>query len=175
MNLTTPVTKWIIRIGSVLVLAAIVVVYVASTSNKVIHQPLVYSHKIHIEEAGLTCVDCHSSVETSSAASLPTLETCSTCHSESPISQSPEELKLLDFVAKSEPIPWKRIYTVPDHVYFSHRRHVTKGGLECKVCHGDVNELTAPASTQFLPVTMQNCMKCHRNNNVSNDCLACHR
>lgn len=175
MNLKTPVMKWFLRIGSVVILVVLVVIYVASTSNNVITQPLVYNHKVHIETAGLACIDCHTSVETSSAASLPALETCSTCHSESPISQSPEELKLLEYVAGERPIPWKRVYSVPDHVFFSHRRHVAKGGLECTVCHGSVSELIEPATTQFLPITMDNCMKCHRENNVTNDCLACHR
>lgn len=175
MNEMTPVMKWIFRFGAAAALVLVFLFYLASTSNEVVTQPIVYSHKIHIEAAGLTCTDCHSSVESSAAASIPNLEICSTCHSEEPLSQSPEELKLLDFVKEGKAIPWERVYHVPDHVYFSHRRHVTKAGLECTTCHGNIPEFTSPVSSQFLPMTMNNCMNCHRKNNVSNDCLACHR
>jgi len=173
-KLTSP-AKWTLRIGVVVVLGAVILFYLGSKTNSDITQPIAYSHKAHIETAGLNCTDCHSTVQTSQAATLPSLEVCSTCHSEQPISQSPEELKLLEFVKRAETIPWQRVYRVPDHVYFSHRRHVAKGELECAACHGNVGDFTLPASSQFLPLTMENCMKCHRENNVTNDCLACHR
>ena len=159
------------------ILLAVIVGYFAYTTENGPVQPLGYNHKIHIENAGLTCADCHTPVQSSSssATTIPSLEVCTPCHSEQPISESPEEKKLLEFVAQKTEIPWKRVYSVPDHVYFSHRRHVTKAGLECKVCHGDVQEFTKPITAPFVPVTMENCMRCHRENNVTNDCLSCHR
>ena len=175
MKSMTPFVKWIVRAGAAAGLLIFFLVYLASSSGNDITQPIRYNHKTHIETAGLTCTDCHTSVLSSSNASIPSLEVCSTCHSEQPISESAEEKKVLEFVKKGEVIPWQRIYRVPDHVYFSHRRHVTKAGLECKTCHGDVPEFTKPVASQFLPITMENCMKCHRENNVTNDCLACHR
>ena len=81
----------------------------------------------------------------------------------------------MGYIAQESEIPWERVYRVPDHVYFSHRRHVTGAGLECEVCHGNVKEFTKPASSPAVPVTMENCMSCHRENNVTNDCLSCHR
>ncbi len=138
-------------------------------------QPLVYNHKVHIENVGLECVDCHMNVETMASATIPTLEVCQNCHSDEPISESPEEVKLLSYVAEETEIPWIRIYGVPDHVYFSHRRHVVGGELECSVCHGSVAELTEPVLFPFQPITMENCMRCHRQSNVTNDCLTCHR
>jgi len=39
------------------------------------------------------------------------------------------------------PIPWVRIHNLPDHVYFSHKQHVTVGKLECKDCLGKVEEM----------------------------------
>ncbi len=175
MDKLTPPVKWIVRLGVVVVLAAVILFYLGSKTNSDIIQPIAYSHKAHVETADLNCTDCHSTVQTAQAATLPSLEVCSTCHSEQPISQSPEELKLLEFVKRAQAIPWQRVYRVPDHVYFSHRRHVAKGELECAACHGNVGEFTNPVSTQFLQLTMENCMKCHRENNVTNDCLACHR
>ncbi len=175
MNSKAYFVKWMVRAGVGAGLLIILLVYLATSSGNPVTQPISYSHKAHIETAGLTCADCHSSVLSSSSASIPALDVCSTCHSETRISDSPEEKKLLEYVSKGKPIPWQRVYHVPDHVYFSHRRHVAKAGLECKTCHGDISEFTEPVSSQFLPLTMENCMQCHRENNVTNDCLACHR
>jgi hypothetical protein len=30
---------------------------------------------------------------------------------------------------------WKKLTSVPQHVFFSHRRHTKFGRLECSVCH----------------------------------------
>ncbi|MEW6509636.1 MAG: cytochrome c3 family protein [Bacteroidota bacterium] len=152
-----------------------VFLYRALRSEKTAIQPIAYSHKIHIENAGLTCVDCHATVETSASAAIPDLALCTNCHSDAPLSQSPEEAKLRQYVAGGNEIPWMRIYTVPDHVYFSHRRHVIRGEVQCPTCHGNVAEYSTPITSAFLPVTMENCMRCHRERKVSNDCLSCHR
>lgn len=138
-------------------------------------QPIEYSHKVHIGN-GMTCTDCHISVESKAAASIPNTDVCQTCHSgDEPLSKSPEEVKLLRYIKDGGEIPWKQIYEVPDHVYFSHRRHVVDGELDCSTCHGNVAELTAPVSYQVVPVTMERCLDCHRQRKVTNDCLACHR
>lgn len=175
MTWLSPVMKQTFGYGAAISFIVIILVFRAFTSRDEKTQPLAYNHKSHIDNASLTCTDCHVTVESSPSATIPSLEVCSTCHSDQPISESGEEKKLLEFVAKGISIPWQRVYSVPDHVYFSHRRHVTKGGLDCKVCHGEVKELITPVSTQFLPTTMENCMKCHREQNVTNDCLSCHR
>jgi Zn finger protein HypA/HybF involved in hydrogenase expression len=138
-------------------------------------QPIAYNHKIHVEEAELECTDCHVYVEELASATIPSIEICQDCHGDEPISESPEEEKLLQYIEEEREIPWKRIYEVPDHVYFSHRRHVVIGELECRECHGNMPELTAPAPNQFLRLTMDNCMDCHKQHKVTNDCLACHR
>jgi hypothetical protein len=156
-------------------LVVLLFVYVLFTSANDTTQPIDYSHKVHIENVGLSCGDCHVYVEKSARASIPGLDICRNCHSEVPLSESPEEKKLLDYIAHGTEIPWKQIYSVPDYVFFSHRRHVVKGELACAVCHGHVAEFTRPVSSMVLPVTMENCMKCHREKKVSNDCLACHR
>jgi hypothetical protein len=138
-------------------------------------QPLSYNHKIHVEDVGLECKDCHLYVEDMAAATIPTLDVCGDCHADEPISESSEETKLLKYIAESKEIPWIEIYDVPDHVYFSHRRHVIGGELECSACHGNVGEFTRPVTSEFIPVTMENCMDCHKQHQVTNDCLSCHR
>jgi len=138
-------------------------------------QPIAYNHQIHVETAELACVDCHVSVETGVRATIPSTELCSGCHADEPIGESAEEAKLLTYVADGAEVPWAKVYEVPDHVYFSHRRHVTGGELECQECHGKVSSFTSAISAPFLAVTMENCMDCHRERNVTNDCLSCHR
>ena len=138
-------------------------------------QPISYNHKVHIEEADLECIDCHIYVESMALASIPNINLCTDCHNEEPISESQEELKLIKFIEEKQNIPWKQIYSVPDHVYFSHRRHVVLGEIECSTCHGNVTELTAPAQYPYLIPSMDNCIDCHKQHKITNDCLTCHR
>ena len=140
-----------------------------------IHQPLLYNHNVHVEEEGLECIDCHESVEQAAYATIPRLNLCLDCHDTEPMSESPEEAKLIAHIESEEEIAWNQVYRVPSHVYFSHRRHVTLGEVECSVCHGNVPEQMVPVQAPVIPLTMEWCMDCHTENKVSNDCLACHR
>ncbi|MBI2618607.1 MAG: cytochrome c3 family protein [Ignavibacteriales bacterium] len=175
MATLSPTSRKTLLFGGFGALFLLIAGYVALGPDDGLRQPLQYNHKIHVETAGLICTDCHQAVQISPSATIPQLETCSLCHSGEPISESPEERRLLEFVSNETEIPWKRVYRVPDHVYFSHRRHVTRGGLECVTCHGDVAEFTVPITAAVTPVTMKHCMDCHREHAVSNDCLTCHR
>jgi len=161
----------LIALSAVIVLAMVWEIFGAPNA---IIQPINYNHKLHIEKAKLTCVDCHLFVETMAAATIPNIEVCSDCHSGEPLSKSPEEVKLLKYIESGKRIPWEKIYSVPAHVYFSHRRHVTIGEIKCIQCHGNVQELTEPASHPLWLATMKNCIKCHKENKVTYDCLACH-
>ncbi|MEW5899963.1 MAG: cytochrome c3 family protein [Acidobacteriota bacterium] len=136
-------------------------------------QPLEFNHKIHAEN-GLDCVDCHQHFKEHSASGRPSLEICSDCHSE-PLGKSETEKALQQYILKGEEIPWKRLYRVPEDVYFSHKRHVVIGGLECKSCHGDIGERAKPPSRPLIKITMKRCMDCHEEKAVANDCIACHR
>lgn len=142
-------------------------------SQKEVVQPIAYNHKIHYTEAGLDCTDCHTGVENDVHAILPSIDICETCHSE-PQGESAEEAKVVEAVNEGREIAWKRIYTVPEHVFFSHRRHVTAGQIPCATCHGAVDQLTAPAPVQLVPIKMKRCMSCHDNKSISNDCIDCH-
>jgi len=78
-------------------------------------------------------------------------------------------------VENSEEIIWNRIYELPDHVYFSHRRHIALGKIECAQCHGDIHAFETPPLIPFVALTMDFCIDCHDEHKVNNDCLACHR
>ncbi len=158
--------------------ALVVVVFVtrhALYGPQPVAQPIAYSHNIHVEGEGLECTDCHQYVEQLPRATLPDLAVCSDCHSEDPLGESPEEAKLIDYLTASQEVPWNRVYQVPSHVYFSHRRHVVAGDLACAECHGDVPKLTEPATLPFRSTRMKACISCHKEHKVSTDCLTCHR
>ena len=136
-------------------------------------QPIQFSHKRHTggEE---TCKLCHEFYQRGAVAGRPSVETCLMCHAAS-ISENPEEGKVREYAEREGDIPWRRVYKLSDHVYFSHRRHVALGELRCKDCHGDIGVSIKPPSRPAFPVTMDWCITCHRGAQVSNDCIACHK
>lgn len=139
-----------------------------------IDQPIAFNHRLHIEEVGIECTDCHLYAETGVRATIPNIELCADCHAEAQ-TESAEEAKLVEFIGADERVPWRKIYRVDDHVYFSHRRHTSMGGIECQTCHGDVGSLEAPLPRPAVRMSMDFCMDCHYESGTSNDCLLCHR
>jgi len=135
-------------------------------------QPISFNHKKHLEQ-GLECDSCHHHFKTQNFSGMPDLTTCLECHKE-PVTQSPEEEKIRQFQKKGKEIPWRRVYGEPDHVFFSHRRHVVLGKTPCATCHGDIAQSERPPSKPWVKMTMKWCMDCHTKNKVTNDCLACH-
>jgi predicted CXXCH cytochrome family protein len=136
-------------------------------------QPIQYSHKVHIDN-NIACPACHQSVEKAAAASLPGDDICMICH-QAALSDNPEEEKVRQYAVKGQAIPWRRIYRLPEHVYFSHRRHVTVAGIACGQCHGAVASLTAPAPYPLVNQSMTWCLGCHRARGATQDCIHCHR
>jgi hypothetical protein len=139
-----------------------------------IRQPVAFNHKLHVEENGLDCVECHIYVKSQTFAGLPTVGKCMECH-ESALTSSPEEEKIRQAAADGKQLKWNRIYVVPNHVYYSHRRHVVAGHLECATCHGPIAQTTSPPPAPLNKITMNFCIECHQKNKVTNDCIACHK
>ncbi len=139
-----------------------------------IEQPIQYNHYTHTQELELECVMCHQGVKEKIRATIPGVEICIGCHSE-PITDSPEEEKIREFYSKGEEIPWQRLFQVPDHVFFSHRRHVTVAGVECESCHGDMAKSKKPPSKAPMKISMNKCLSCHRQLQAKTDCVSCHR
>lgn len=141
-------------------------------------QPVAFSHKVHAGANGLDCQFCHAYARRSPVAGVPSLQRCDGCHrpmiaakTEATATKA-EVQKVMDFVEKKEPIPWVRVYILPDHVYFSHRVHV-QAEVRCQTCHGQVE--TMERVSQVAPLTMGWCVDCHREQNASRDCLVCHK
>jgi hypothetical protein len=139
-----------------------------------IEQPIEFNHKKHISEAGLACIDCHRYFKTQSHSGYPAIDICLDCHSDL-LTDSPEEKKLLSYAEKKLDIPWKRIYYMADHVFFSHQLHVEVAKINCEKCHGKMEEQSKPPRQPLVLHTMEFCMDCHKNSSADIDCLACHR
>ncbi len=121
-------------------------------------QPVPYSHELHVGQLGLDCRYCHSNVDESGFANLPTAQTCMNCHN-----QVKPDSPLLAPVRRSyetgEPVPWVKIHDLPDFAYFNHAVHVNRG-VSCVECHGKINEMEVVEHAQ--PLSMGFCLDCHR-------------
>ncbi len=83
-----------------------------------------------------------------------------------------EVKKLTQYWENQKPIPWEKVYSVPEHVYFSHKRHI-KAGVDCSSCHG---ELAAQARVRKVTtLKMGFCIDCHKARDASRDCYTCHK
>lgn len=140
-------------------------------------QPIKFSHELHAGQNKIACVYCHSGVEKSKHANIPSANVCMNCHTY--IQQGPnygtEEISkiyaALDYNAETrtygpntKPIKWVRVHSLPDHVYFNHSQHVTVGKIECAQCHGPVDSMAVVQ--QYSPLTMGWCINCHRETEV---------
>ncbi len=134
-------------------------------------QPIAFNHKLH-KEAEVECVTCHIYVQTQRYAGKPTLQICLECHEE-PMTDSSEEAKIQEYAKDQKEIPWKKISRTPDHVFFTHQRHVG-AMIQCETCHGEIGETTSPPSKPLKTLSMSECIDCHREYGADNDCLACH-
>lgn len=141
-------------------------------------QPIQFPHDVHADTYQIDCQYCHFSAERSVDAGIPPVESCMGCHAlvqgETPEQQA-EIARLREYFNEGRPIPWVRIYKVPDHVHFPHMRHVN-AGMECQECHGEVQEMGVLEERD--PVwggdDMGWCISCHVEQDVSRDCTVCH-
>jgi hypothetical protein len=138
-----------------------------------VQQPLAFSHKIHAEQE-IECTDCHKYPRTQTFSGLPTVEDCMECH-EDPLTKSAEEEKIRTAAKEGRELRWRRLFRVPDHVYYSHRRHVVLADLPCKTCHGTTGASERPPPVAPVQITMDFCIDCHSRSNVPVDCVNCHR
>jgi hypothetical protein len=122
-------------------------------------QEVPFSHKHHVGEDGIDCRYCHTSVEKSSFAGLPSTETCMTCHSQI-WTESPMLAPVRASLATNTPLKWNRVHDLPDFTYFNHSIHVSKG-IGCSTCHGRVDQMPLTRKTETL--YMKWCLDCHRN------------
>lgn len=157
------------RIGLAVSLAVTVVVGFAIWSNSSYRlpgnqqgyepkQPIAFSHRIHAGVNGISCLYCHSSVEKSRVAGLPSASTCMNCHSKV-IPDTPEVRKVAMALQSNRPIEWVSIHRLPAFATFNHSAHVN-AGFACSQCHGPVETMERVRQEQHL--SMGFCVNCHR-------------
>jgi hypothetical protein len=122
-------------------------------------QPVPYSHKLHAGDLGIDCRYCHSTVEKSAFAALPTAQVCMNCHAQVK-KDSPLLQPIREAVATGKPVPWVHIHVMPGYVYFNHAAHVNSG-VSCVTCHGRIDQMVRVG--QAKPLNMAFCVDCHRN------------
>lgn len=147
---------------------------VVASRESAILQPVAFNHKKHTQELGLTCEFCHKYVRTAAHSGLPDVETCSICH-RVPQGTSAEAAKVTELIAEGNPLRFNKLFRMPSHVFYTHRRHVGIAELECQVCHGAIDETESPPDRPLMRITMEFCMDCHREQGETLDCNACHR
>jgi hypothetical protein len=151
----------------------------SATSNPASYptgQPIAFSHSIHAGTYHIDCQYCHVSAERSVDAGIPSVSSCMGCHQVIPGTAHPAEInKLEEYWKEKKPIPWVRIYKIPDHTHFPHMRHI-HAGLTCQQCHGQVQDTYVINKPD--PVwgghNMGWCVSCHRKMGASTDCSRCH-
>ncbi len=127
-------------------------------------QPIAFSHKIHAGQYEIDCQYCHTGVNISKSASIPSVNICMNCHN-TIHTDRPEVQKILTAYEENRPIEWVRVHNLPDLSYFNHSQHVAVGGIECNTCHGPIEEMDIVY--QYAELTMGWCINCHRETDVN--------
>ena len=120
-------------------------------------QPVPFSHKHHVTEDGIDCRYCHTTVERSSFAGMPSTYTCMSCHSKIWVA-SPMLEPVRASLATDASLRWQRVYNLPGFVYFDHSIHVAKG-IGCTSCHGPIGDM--PITYRANTLYMRWCIECH--------------
>ena len=102
---------------------------------------------------------------------IPAADKCMTCHS-TVKKDSPAIQKLAEYQKNKEDIPWKRVYKLPDFVFFSHKTHLEGAKASCEDCHGQVRDLEVMRKLKVIDMAF--CVDCHRTKNAPNTCTTCH-
>lgn len=154
-------------------------VYADPEKKEVYHptQPIAFNHKLHAGDNAIDCQYCHSGVEKSKTAGIPSVNICMNCHkgiSQGPTTGTAEIAKIYEaagfdpdkgaYTKPEKPIEWVKVHNLPDFVFFSHQQHVKVGKQECATCHGDLKTMTT--AQQVQPLTMAWCIDCHNKTEV---------
>jgi len=127
-------------------------------------QPIAFSHKVHAGQYEIDCNYCHTGVNISKSANIPSVNICMNCHN-AINTDKPEIQKILTAYEENRPIEWVRVHNLPDLAYFNHSQHVAIGGLECNTCHGPIEEMDVVY--QYSELTMGWCINCHRESEIN--------
>lgn len=139
-----------------------------------VSQPIAFNHRKHTQDLKLECEFCHPLVRTGAHPGLPPFETCAMCH-HSRQGTTSEAARVTELVTQGKSVTFAKLFRLPPHVFYTHRRHVGIAGLECRNCHGEIALTTRPPRRPLVKIRMGFCLDCHRRTGQTRDCIACHR
>lgn len=129
------------------------------------NQPIPYSHELHVNQLGMDCLYCHTTVEKAAFAAIPSTQVCISCHNPDEgngVHKGSEKLQpLYDSYKSGEPIEWVKVHDLPDYSYFNHSAHINSG-VSCVSCHGRVDKMGEEGVYKAEPLSMSWCLDCHR-------------
>ena len=175
---------------ALLVVLAVGAFTVGPLSGGGIQQPIAFPHDVHAGTNQIPCMYCHTSADRSADAGIPSVQVCAGCHLPGGVpmiaADSTGVKQLAEYWREQKPIPWVRVYDLPDHAHFPHMRHVG-AGMECQECHGPVETMaeidrvwqnedkdTRYGIVRAKSLQMGWCVECHREREVRTDCIVCH-
>lgn len=134
-------------------------------------QPVPFNHRFHVGDLGLDCAECHTNPGAAKLMTFPPTATCTSCHRSNPDKLTSVQT-LLTLAGTGKPIPWVRVYRVPDFVYWEHGPHLA-AKVACSECHGPVAERDI-LGLETDVTTMRGCQRCHEKRQAFTDCGDCH-
>jgi len=164
------ITVFIILVALVLQvkMVAEAAINLGRSQNYAPDQPIKFSHKVHAGDNKIDCKYCHTTAEYGKSAGIPAMELCMNCHilvREGTRSGKFEIAKVVEANETQTPVKWVRLHNLPDHVFFSHAQHVGVAKVDCKKCHGQVQEMDIMRQNSDL--SMGWCINCHRETKVN--------
>lgn len=122
-----------------------------------------FSHRQHIDDMGIECVQCHQTLFAESVRGVkvgPSMkEICSQCH-------NGKDAPVEHIAGFSDEKSYVKIH-MP---LFSHAKHI-EYTEKCNTCHRDIY---GPLRKIKIPPPMSICSECHNNSKASRNCMVCH-
>jgi hypothetical protein len=165
------------RIGSALGLGALLFLGGCILLDALVQaeRPFAFSHRLHVEEEGLECSDCHMLWEESEDPGMPVPGQCALCHEDIDLEKPPTQQVASLF--EGTRFRAAQAGRQSEEILFSHQGHATRAD-DCSVCHAEVADddghLAERGSELWL--SMEDCLACHASSAgpAEADCAACH-
>lgn len=129
-----------------------------------------FSHRTHVEMAGLDCSMCHSAALTRNRSAYPGPQLCGPCHDRIDAAK-PETERVAALFDQDGRFPASGVARLGDELIFDHGHHTATLGIDCSTCHGDI------ARSDGIPaprIAKDDCMNCHADSGLENECSTCH-
>jgi len=132
-------------------------------------RPFGFNHRVHVEEEGLECQDCHMGADSADEPGMPRLGQCMLCH-EDIDAEKPEERRVETLFVDGDLAAGAK-GALSDEVVFSHLEHAQRAD-DCTDCHASV--ATSESRDEIEAIGMAECLACHERSAAPAECATCH-